>query len=144
MRPMAQSIRSLLDSREREVRKSISDLRLKQLLPLEKELAEIIAARKAIGALDTDQDDFSDVFESYDENDRYRLMTYKQLVFEALTGMSVPETTISHLMEFIRKNFGREISQGSLSPVLSRLRDAGELNKNGKIWSLPKDDMDDL
>ena len=130
---MAQGIREILDSREREVRRAIDDIRNKQLAPLERELKEIIAARQAIGTVkEMNQPDLT----IRTKEVRYMHMTYEQLAEEALSQEFRDGATIKELLGFIRERFCRDIAQGSFSPVLSRMRDKGAIEKCGKAWRL--------
>lgn len=134
---MAQTIRELLDSREREVRRAIDDIKVKQLAPLERELTEIVIARSAIVKLP--ENGGAPLSTSGGDNARYMRMTYEELVKEALTKEFETGATIKELLTFIRDEYGREISQGSFSPVLSRMKAARTIMKMGKVWILPFD-----
>jgi hypothetical protein len=129
---MAQSIREMLDSREKEVRRLIDDIRTKQLAPLERDLSEIIIARAAIQGRDTNADLFA--APSTEEGARYMRMTYAELAQQAFADEFEMGATIGELIAFIRSKYGREISQGSFSPVLSRMKASGQLDKMGKVW----------
>ncbi|MEK6636535.1 MAG: hypothetical protein AABY88_00475 [Pseudomonadota bacterium] len=132
---MAQSIREMLDSREKEVRRLIEDIRTKHLAPLERDLSEIIIARAAIQGRVTNADLFA--APSTEEGSRYMRMTYAELAQRAFVDEFETGATIGELIAFIRNKYGREISQGSFSPVLSRMKASGQLDKDGMVW-MPK------
>lgn len=138
---MAQSIREILDAREREVRRAIDDIRTKQLAPLERELTEIVIARSAILGLPASHAQVEAAPD--DEAARYARMTYEELAREAFLDKFDRGATIVELLTFISKEYGRDIAQGSFSPILSRMRAAGALQKFGKVWMLPTPEADD-
>jgi hypothetical protein len=132
---VAQTLREILDAREREVRRSLDDIQKRQIDPLQKELSDIMAARSAINGVN--QLAFSDL--SPDVLDRYKRMKYEDLAIFALRAGFPNGATIQELLDYIHVNFGREISQGSFSPILSRLRQKGTLAKDGHAWVLSLD-----
>ncbi len=132
---MAQSIRQILDSREQEVRRLIDDIKSKQLIPLEQELSEIVIARAAIVGRGSNADLFATP--ATDQNSRYMSMTYEELATQAFIDEFEMGATIGELLTFFRNKYGRDISQGSFSPVLSRMKTAGSVEKMGKVW-LPR------
>lgn len=129
---MAQGIREILDAREREVRRSLEDIRKKQIEPLERELAEIVAARNAINS---SQHSVPDVAVD-DIQDRFKRMKYEDLAIAAFQGAFPNGATIQELLDRIKRDFGRDIAQGSFSPILSRMRQKGILRRNGHAWIL--------
>jgi hypothetical protein len=129
---MGQSLRELLDAREREVRRTLDDIRRKQVEPLELELAEIVAARRAIGGPSANSS-----FTGSDEDlDRYKRMKYEDLATLGLREGFPFGATIQELLDHIKLQYGRDIAQGSFSPILSRLRQKGILGKDGHAWVL--------
>lgn len=129
---MAQSIRQMLDSREQEVRRLIDDIKSKQLIPLERELNEIVIARAAILGRDGNDDLFATP--ATEGNARYMSMTYEELATQAFVDEFEMGATIGELLSFFRSKYGRDISQGSFSPVLSRMKASGAVEKMGKVW----------
>lgn len=129
---MAQTIREMLDSRESEVRRLIDDIREKQLAPLERELGEIVIARAAIIGRPNNADLFA--VPVTDESARFMRMTHVELVKQAFIDEFEMGATIAELLVYIRDKYGREIGQGSLSPVLTRMGQSGLLQKMGKVW----------
>jgi hypothetical protein len=127
---MSQSIEQLLDAREREVRRSIDDLRAR-LVPLEVELEKITAAREAMGGIEAELPLENGPL----DDSHYKRMTYEELAAQALASDHFEfGATISELLDFIRTEYGREIAQGSFSPILSRMAKKGLLTKAGKAW----------
>jgi hypothetical protein len=129
---MAQTLREILDAREREVRRMLDEVQRKQVEPLQRELADIVSARTAIGANVPSQPPPPLV----DDADRYKRMKYEDLALLALKDGFPNGATLQEVLDHIRTEFGREISQGSFSPTLSRLRQKRLLTKNGHAWIL--------
>ena len=124
------ALREILDARESEIRKMLAGIQQKQIEPLKLELAEIVAARRAVN--EAVHSPIADVQET--DLDRYKRMKYEDLALLALKNGFPNGATIQEVLEYARIEFGREISQGSFSPILSRLRQKGALTKNGHAW----------
>ncbi len=107
-------------------------LQQKQVEPLQRELAEIVAARRAIR--ETTHEAVPSTLD--DDLDRYKRMKYEDLATMALKRAFPNGGTINEILDYIRTEFGREIAQGSFSPILSRLRQKGSLTKDGHAWVL--------
>jgi hypothetical protein len=129
---MGQSLRELLDAREREVRRTLDDIQKKQIEPLQRELADIVAARQAIKG----GGELRQLSLPSEDVDRFQRMKYEDLAILALQRGFPNGATIQEILDLIRLEFGREIAQGSFSPILSRLRQKGALTKDGHAWVL--------
>jgi hypothetical protein len=69
-------------------------------------------------------------------------LTIKQMVVKALGEHLVSGATSVQLLEFFAKQWGRtEIMRTSLSPQLSRLKESGIIELQGKVWHLARDEV---
>lgn len=71
-------------------------------------------------------------------NPAIQTFTFKQLVVKALRDHFPEGATANQLLEFFRREWGREIMRTSLSPQLSRLKDDNLIEREGKTWHLSK------
>jgi hypothetical protein len=135
---MAQGIREILDSREREIVRIIDDIKRKQLVPLELELADVRKAREAIGLAPTEGKMALHLVGAGELNasSEFQRMTVRQLAQKALNEHFKQGATYSELLKFFRREWGREIGKGSLSPQLSRMRKDGIVRTEGNTWIL--------
>lgn len=66
--------------------------------------------------------------------------TIKEMVLDVLNGGGGAEA--SEIVELIHNRFGEEIPRSSLSPQLSRLKEDGFLNLDGRVWTIISDKED--
>lgn len=62
--------------------------------------------------------------------------TFKELILKALSERFSSGATANELLDFFKREWGREIMRTSLSPQLSRLRAEGQIELFGKVWCL--------
>ncbi|MCW2365292.1 hypothetical protein M2341_000739 [Sphingobium sp. B7D2B] len=150
---MARTVRDLLEKHEADLIARLASLRA-EIIPLERELAEVRRARSAVSLIDygpeqpqltfgansdkeveqrleTTRPDFSPRRSPYDR------LTIKQLVLKALSEQFERGATAGELLEFFADAYGRhEIVRTSLSPQLSRLKLDGKIILIDQKWSL--------
>jgi hypothetical protein len=146
-----ESLRDFLERREPELAQAIQKLRA-QLLPLEKEVAEIRRTMRALEMKNIQtpgqpQINYVDGFRPFLEgipsdslahqlgvlsnalhahdNASLSRMTIKQLIFKTLFDHFPGGATAAELCDFFDGGYGRVIDRNSLSPQLSRMRDDG-------------------
>jgi hypothetical protein len=140
---MSENLHEMLDRRESELAARASELRA-ELLPIEREIEEIKAARSAIVRVREIPARGSDAGKSAvaywlsaDRNAAYRTQTMKQLVRIALADHFKHGATANQMLSLFRDTFGRDdIIRSSLSPQLSRLKSEGEIMRDGLVWRL--------
>jgi len=150
---MAQTVRDVLVDLEKSLIARLSELRA-QIIPLERELAEVRRARSAVTMMDYGPEQTQLVFTGKDgdgtsppstaaksafpaSRSPYADLTIKQLVIKALTEQFERGATANELLEFFANGYGRrEVMRTSLSPQLSRLKLDGEIVLIGQKWSL--------
>ncbi len=125
------TVRELLDSLERELLKKLDALRA-QTQPLEAELGDVKRARLAVGG--TALPSIAEMIGG--DVMRYARMTNKELALQALTEHFPQGATAAELLRFFKADWGREIDLSSFSPQLSRLVQAGVLEKEGRVWKI--------
>ena len=64
--------------------------------------------------------------------------TYKQLVVKALAEHFENGATANELLDFFKREWGREVLRTSLSPQLSRLKNDNLIELEGRTWHLSK------
>lgn len=145
---MSPSVRELLSAHEKALHERLRALR-NEIIPLERELAEVRLAYQALNSVDFGPQQQLMVFDAnLDESlgsirhegsaSPYRQLTIKQLVKKALSEQFARGATASELLEFFSKAWGRrDVVRTSLSPQLSRLKSDGEIILRGQKWSLP-------
>jgi len=102
--------------------------------PLEKELAEIVRAKSAVGM--SSGVSYGALRAPILGKHPAPYMTIKQLVREALDTCFRDGATVKQLIGFFKESWDREIRQESLSPQLSRLRTDGVIERRGHVWFL--------
>lgn len=148
-RIMSPNLRDLLANHEAALQERLKKLR-DQIIPLERELAEVRRARSAVSLVDHGPEQveipFSVAMVSASENHRsfepprspYARLTIKELVCKALDEQFERGATANELLEFFAHAYGRDdIVRTSLSPQLSRLKQEGKIILIGQKWSLP-------
>lgn len=150
-------VREMLEAHEEQLEKRLKELRA-QIIPLERELADVKRARAALssGGLAVEQPQLTfnrePKADSHEEMWRrniilhrhsmpkspYDNLTIKELVKKALEEQFDQGATASELLQFFKDVWGRsDIPRTSLSPQLSRLRQAGQIRLVGERWMLP-------
>lgn len=151
---MPRNVRDLLADHEADLIGRLKALR-DQIIPLERELAEVRRARNAVSMIDYGPEQTQipfpakgesgepkpAAFQSNDVNSPrspYARLTIKHLVRKALTEQFERGATANELLDFFADAWGRsDIARTSLSPQLSRLKQDGEIILIGQKWSLP-------
>ena len=153
------NVRRFLDDHEEGLKARLSALR-SEIIPLEQELLEVRLAKAALkrDGNPEDQPRFAlasptalqiDDATSLATSNRISLttsdpfrspyfrLTIKQLVQKALTEHFPNGATANQMLDLFANVWGRgEIRRTSLSPQLSRLRDANIIFRTGHIWRL--------
>jgi hypothetical protein len=62
--------------------------------------------------------------------------TIKEMVLEVLSGRGGLGVEASEIIALISNRFGEEVPRSSLSPQLSRLKEDGLLDLEGRIWKI--------
>lgn len=130
-----------LELRERDVLDQLEELDRKRD-PLLSYLADIRVAKAALRPsvapllkLAHTPDDASAQF--------YQSLTLKQLTLRALRDRFLDSgASAQQLLEFFENGYGRQIERSSLSPQLSRLKEDGEVELDGKLWRLPREEIE--
>jgi hypothetical protein len=152
---MPRNVRDLLTDHEADLVGRLKALR-DQIIPLERELAEVRRARSAVSMIDYGPEQTQILFPTKGEaggpaslppqpvrdlnppRSPYARLTIKQLVRKALTEQFERGATANELLDFFTDAWGRsDIARTSLSPQLSRLKTEGEIILIGQKWSLP-------
>lgn len=152
---MARTVRELLDDHEADLISRLKALR-DQIIPLERELAEVRRARSAVSMIDYGPEQTQILFPAKSQpgeperpaaraardlsppRSPYARLTIKQLVRKALTEQFERGATANELLDFFADAWGRsDVLRTSLSPQLSRLKQEGEIILIGQKWSLP-------
>lgn len=137
-------MREMLDRRESELAARASELRA-ELLPVEREIEEIRAARAAIIRVREIPAKGSEAgraaseywVQHHEPDAPYRTMTMKRLVRIALADHFKTGATANEMLALFHGSFGRtDIIRSSLSPQLSRLKSEGEITREGLTWKL--------
>lgn len=68
----------------------------------------------------------------------YEHWTLKQIAVQALRDHFPEGATANQLLDVLKAAYGREIERSSLSPQLSRLKEDGIIELDGKLWRLPQ------
>src|SRR4051812_30849466 len=153
------SVRESLAKMEKDLVAEIGRRRA-DLLPLERELADVRRARAALpdyviadgqkrvfmvdmkeSAKATEQvEAFSDYMSRkfrLEQDSPYGKLTMKELTIQALRDHFPDGATASKLLEFFSAAWGRnDVIRSSLSPQLSRLKRDGWINRDGLRWFL--------
>lgn len=146
---MPQNVREILQLHEAELVERLRRLR-NEIIPLERELAEVRRARFALDNTDYGPQQRQIVFDPVQAppnsgetaGSDVRISPYAQLTIKALVRKALDEqfergATANELLEFFRDAWGRsDIVRTSLSPQLSRLKQDGELILVGQRWML--------
>jgi len=147
---MPPSVREILETHERSLEARIKSLR-DQIIPLERELAEVRRAKGALTLTDYGPEQSQLVFSgeaaaakhtpqlggSVYGRSSYENLTIKELVRKALGEHFERGATANQLLEFFAGAWGRrDIARTSLSPQLSRLKRDGEIVLRGQKWIL--------
>jgi hypothetical protein len=152
---MPRNLRDLLADHEADLMGRLKALR-EQIIPLERELAEVRRARGAVSMIDYGPEQTQILFPAKGEVDDsarptdhqardlspprspYARLTIKQLVRKALTEQFERGATSNELLDFFSDAWGRlDVVRTSLSPQLSRLKQDGEILLIGQKWVLP-------
>ncbi len=145
---MPRHVRDLLADHEAELISRLKSLR-EQIIPLERELAEVRKARSAVTLVDYGPEQVSIQFpmagQSAEKKPDYSVqqspyarLTIKELVRKALAEHFQRGATANELLSFFSDVYGRtEVQRTSLSPQLSRLKEDGKVILIGKKWLLP-------
>jgi hypothetical protein len=148
---MARTVRDLLSDYEADLLDRLKSLR-DQIIPLERELAEVRRARSAVSLVDHGPEQAQIQFplirttsqegglqrDLTSRRSPYARLTIKQLVLKALEEQFERGATANELLDFFRDVYGRgEIARTSLSPQLSRLKQDRQIILIGQKWSLP-------
>lgn len=147
---MPRNVRDLLADYEADLLGRLKSLR-DQIIPLERELAEVRRARSAVSMVDHGpeqaQIDFAAARATFGAEAKpdytpprspYSRLTIKQLVRKALSEQFERGATANELLDFFADAYARDdVSRTSLSPQLSRLKQTGEVILIGQKWSLP-------
>ncbi|WEK45613.1 MAG: hypothetical protein P0Y56_11290 [Candidatus Andeanibacterium colombiense] len=67
-------------------------------------------------------------------------LTFQQLVVKALSEHLTNGATANELLDFFRREWGKEIMRTSLSPQLSRLKADDVIELRGKVWHLVRNE----
>lgn len=109
--------------------------------PVEEELAQVdrgLAAMRGQSALSPNGAGASRDAVAYYARDAHpeaQHLTIKQLVIKALRDHLTNGATSNELLDFFAREWGRnDIMRTSLSPQLTRLKEAGEIELRGKVW----------
>ena len=109
--------------------------------PLEEELAQVdrgIAAMRGQAVLSPNGNDASRnamAYHAREANPEAQHLTIKQLVMKALRDHLAEGATSNELLDFFASEWGRnDVMRTSLSPQLTRLKEAGEIELRGKVW----------
>lgn len=153
------NIRSLLDDHEAATVERIAKLRA-ELVPLERELFEIRLAKSALDRtpanspqpeLFSERKSVPNAATSHEDRWRslvvhslptipkspYARLTIKELIVKGLQEQFELGATASQLLELFASAWGRtDVVRTSLSPQLSRLKQDGELIRDGQRWRL--------
>lgn len=132
----------LLRLREAELEQLIVDMR-SEIVPLEKEREQV---RRGIRAMTGETIPSTGLRASSDAvahhrriaNPSIQSLTFKQLVIKALMEHFVNGATAIELLDFFKREWGREVLRTSLSPQLSRLKNDNLIELRGKTWHLSK------
>ncbi len=65
-------------------------------------------------------------------------LTLKQLTVRALQDNFPAGASAGQLLDAFKNAYGREVERSSLSPQLSRLKDAGVIELDGRLWRLAR------
>lgn len=152
---MPRTVRELLADHETDLMGRLKALR-DQIIPLERELAEVRRARSAVSLIDYGPEQTQILFppkiaatdlqpsaasEARDlsaPRSPYARLTIKQLIRKALAEQFERGATSNELLDFFADAWGRsDIARTSLSPQLSRLKQEGQIILIGQKWSLP-------
>jgi hypothetical protein len=150
---MPRTVRDLLADHEADLIHRLKALR-DQIIPLERELAEVRRARSAVSMIDYGPEQTQIPFPPKGGTDErptalpardlspprspYARLTIKQLVCKALTEQFERGATANELLDFFADAWGRsDVVRTSLSPQLSRLKQEGKIILIGQKWSLP-------
>jgi hypothetical protein len=152
------TLRGFLSSRKRELTSQVAALK-GQILPLERELREIEIAIEALPP--PAPTSLSDAALNYPINqglssakmtfglaelgrtvhERFKSMTIKELVVQALLDAFPNGASPAQIRDFIRDAYGREVEPASLRPQLHRLKSDGKLmvvtfGSGDTMWNL--------
>jgi hypothetical protein len=152
---MPRTVRDLLDDHEADLISRLKALR-DQIIPLERELAEVRRARSAVSMIDYGPEQTQILFPAKNgasepeqgparvsrdltpPRSPYARLTIKQLVRKALSEQFERGATANELLDFFSDAWGRsDVLRTSLSPQLSRLKQEGAIILIGQKWSLP-------
>jgi hypothetical protein len=155
---MPSNVRDILAGHEAGLIDRLEKLRT-QMIPLERELAEVRRAILALESTDygpqqrqmifpgSDSDlspegpasELTSIiyFDAFRRTSPYAKLTIKALVRKALDEQFQRGATASELLDFFRNAWGRaDVVRTSLSPQLSRLKQDGEVILVGQRWML--------
>jgi len=127
---MTQELPTILDARERQLQVIRDELYRRWIYPVDRELAQIAAARAAIKGL------VDDDFDALLRDDPHERLTYEQLAVKVLTEHFPNGATTAEMVATIGTHYGRLIATTSFSPALTRMAKRHRLLKNGKVWLL--------
>lgn len=147
---MVQNVRDMLAEHEADLLNRLKALR-DQIIPLERELAEVRRARSAVSMIDYGPEqgqipfpighapvNLGSVPDYSPPRSPYARLTIKQLVCKALAEQFERGATANELLDFFADAYARDdIQRTSLSPQLSRLKQEGTIILIGQKWSLP-------
>jgi hypothetical protein len=151
---MARTVRDILAEYEADLEKRLKGLRA-QIIPLERELAEVKRARGAVSLVDYGFEQPQLSFAANSEagtnasaerigsnvapaKSPYARLTIKKLVMKALEEQFERGATAHELLEFFANGYGRpDVVRTSLSPQLSRLKRDRKIILIDQKWSLP-------
>jgi hypothetical protein len=137
----SQTIR-LLRQRQAELMAMESELRAR-LEPIVIELNQIdIAVRAVTGKMilpsGADASAASVAYHKRKANPDIQNLTFKQLVVKALTEQFRNGATANEMLDFFKREWGRDVMRTSLSPQLTRLKKDNLIELEGKTWHLSK------
>ncbi|QNE31859.1 hypothetical protein F1C10_07880 [Sphingomonas sp. NBWT7] len=117
---------------------------------IEKELRQIEAGIAAmtsdpIAASGNDASERSAAYHARLAHPDAQHMTMKQMIVRALAERFANGATANELLVHFRQEWGRlDIARTSLSPQLSRLKEAERIRLEGRVWKLNEADFDAL
>jgi hypothetical protein len=134
----------LLHERRVEVLNDLDKYR-PRVARLEEELAQIdralVAAEGPILITGNESSEKAKVYHARLANPTIASLTIKEMVVKALGEHFISGATSQQLLQFFERQWGRKEMRTSLSPQLSRLKESGIINLQGKLWRLGREEV---